>query len=64
MLPNSASWRKSSYSSGDGQCVEVADGATGTAMRDTKHRELSTLFFDSGEWSAFLDATREIPVTR
>ena len=27
-------------------------------MRDTKNRDLGALFFDSGEWQAFLDTTK------
>jgi Domain of unknown function (DUF397) len=30
-------WRKSSYSSGDGQCVEVADLDVTIAIRDSKN---------------------------
>lgn len=30
-------WRKSSYSSGNGQCVEVAHRGNRTAVRDSKH---------------------------
>jgi hypothetical protein len=32
-------WRKSSYSSGNGQCVEVAFRGDRTAVRDSKHPE-------------------------
>lgn len=32
-------WRKSTYSSGNGQCVEVAFKEGLTAVRDSKHPE-------------------------
>jgi hypothetical protein len=55
----SLGFRKSSYSSTDRDCVEVADMAGGAAVRDTQHRELGHLAFaDSGEWRAFLAAAR------
>lgn len=47
-------WHTSSYSVERGECVEVAEGATGAAVRDTKNRVLGALFFDSSEWQAFL----------
>ncbi|GHD23173.1 hypothetical protein GCM10007147_18010 [Nocardiopsis kunsanensis] len=47
-------FRKSSYSGGNGNCVEVADVPGFSAVRDTQHRELGTLTFDSVEWHAFL----------
>lgn len=48
-------WLKSSYSSANGQCVEVAhlsDG--GMAVRDSKDRSGPALGFTRDEWSAFL----------
>jgi Domain of unknown function (DUF397) len=48
-------WRKSSYSSNQGNCVEVAelpDG--GMAVRDTKDRDGATLRFDAGAWGEFI----------
>ena len=50
-----AGWFKSSRSSGNGQCVEVAhleDGAT--AVRDSKDRRGPALVFTAAEWAAFL----------
>ncbi|HEX3592356.1 MAG TPA: DUF397 domain-containing protein [Pseudonocardiaceae bacterium] len=37
-------WRTSSYSSGNGQCVEIAVCDRRTAVRDSKHPE-SVLWF-------------------
>ncbi|PSK89404.1 uncharacterized protein DUF397 [Murinocardiopsis flavida] len=51
-------FRTSSYSSAADNCVEMADGRRGVAIRDTKNRELGALFFGAGEWRAFIDAAR------
>ncbi|WP_087095708.1 DUF397 domain-containing protein [Nocardiopsis sp. JB363] len=51
-------FRTSSYSSASDNCVEVAGGAAGTAVRDTKHRELGALSFNASEWQAFLGTAR------
>jgi hypothetical protein len=48
-------WKTSSYSSGNGQCTEVAalpDG--GVAVRDTQDRDGAMLRFTADEWTAFL----------
>ncbi|KOX17701.1 DUF397 domain-containing protein [Nocardiopsis sp. NRRL B-16309] len=52
-------FRKSTYSSTDRDCVEIADLPTGAAVRDTQHRDLGYLTFaDSSEWRAFLAVAR------
>ncbi|WP_028649264.1 DUF397 domain-containing protein [Nocardiopsis sp. CNT312] len=51
-------FHKSSYSQSEAACVEVAEGPV-TGVRDTKHRELGALFFDTGEWRAFLASTKD-----
>ncbi|GHC87498.1 hypothetical protein GCM10007079_31720 [Nocardiopsis terrae] len=53
-------WFKSSYSGSHGECVEVANLANGSAMRDTKRRELGMLTFPGLEWQAFLAGAREV----
>ncbi|MYR35476.1 DUF397 domain-containing protein [Nocardiopsis alba] len=46
-------WHKSSYSTANGSCVEVAEGST-VFVRDTENRRLGHLDIPSTEWNAFL----------
>jgi len=48
-----AIWRKSTYSSTQGQCVEVAALGTGVAVRDSKNLAGAVLSFPATAWSAF-----------
>jgi hypothetical protein len=53
--PGQPRWRKSSYSQGQNDCVEVAcspDG--GTWLRDTKHRSQTPHHFTASQWTAFI----------
>jgi hypothetical protein len=43
-------WHKSSYSTNDGACVEVA----GSRVRDSKDRDGAVLNFTPDEWQAFI----------
>jgi hypothetical protein len=48
------SWRKSSYSGGQGgSCVEVADGARMVLVRDTTNRDGMTLSVPAEAWTSF-----------
>ncbi|GAA1459282.1 DUF397 domain-containing protein [Nocardiopsis exhalans] len=51
-----ARFRKSSYSSTDRDCVEVADLPTGAAVRDTQNREAGYLVFPAREWVSLLNS--------
>ncbi|WP_017608535.1 DUF397 domain-containing protein [Nocardiopsis xinjiangensis] len=51
-------FRKSSYSGHDQNCVEVADLPCGAAVRDSKDPEAGHLPFSSSEWTAFLTLAR------
>lgn len=55
-----ATWRKSSYSSANGQCVEVRrlDGGE-VAVRDSKDRRGPALVFTPAEWSAFVSGAKD-----
>lgn len=49
------SWVKSSYSTGNGACVEVKSPVTrAVAVRDSKVVEGPVLGFPGGSWSAFV----------
>ncbi|WP_329569468.1 DUF397 domain-containing protein [Kitasatospora sp. NBC_01266] len=47
-------WRKSSYSSGNGQCVEVACLSALVSMRDSKDVGGPALLVRADAWSAFV----------
>lgn len=51
-------WRKSSFSSGDGDdnCVEVAFVGPATALRDSKNAAGPVLLLPTAAWGALLTA--------
>jgi Domain of unknown function (DUF397) len=49
-------WRTSSYSTGNGLCVELAVIDDGIAVRDSKDRAGGTLRFSGASFRAFLGA--------
>jgi hypothetical protein len=55
-----ASWRKSSYSGGNGgECIEVAGGLAGVMpVRDSKDPQGPALVFSSSAWQSFVSAVR------
>jgi hypothetical protein len=54
-----ARWRKSSRSSGDGACVEVAETGDLIAVRDSKDPAGPNLVFTAPEWEAFTAGVRD-----
>lgn len=59
-----AVWRKSSYSSANGQCVEVADGLPGIVpVRDSKDPQGPHLVFEADAWTSFMRTVKagELP---
>jgi hypothetical protein len=54
-----ARWKKSSRSSGNGQCVEMADLDGTVAVRDSKDPTGPVLIFTPAEWTAFLSGAKD-----
>lgn len=54
-----ATWRKSSRSGAQGNCVEVADNLTEVVgVRDSKDAAGPALVFAPGAWESFLGAVK------
>jgi len=51
-------WRKSSYSGGGNNCVEVATGPATVAVRDSKNPEGGQLVLGASAWTAFTTAIK------
>ncbi|MEU3710480.1 DUF397 domain-containing protein [Streptomyces catenulae] len=49
-----AAWFKSSYSNGNGNCVEVADLGTAVGLRDSKQDAGPVLTSSAEGWQAFI----------
>ncbi len=55
-----AAWRKSSYSGGNGDCVEVARTTRAhIAVRDSKDPGGPRLAFTAGQWQVFTGAVKQ-----
>ncbi|MEU8787007.1 DUF397 domain-containing protein [Streptomyces sp. NPDC048637] len=55
-------WRKSSYSSANGQCVEIGDGLPGVLpVRDSKNPAGPRLVFGAAAWTSFMAELKENP---
>jgi len=54
----SKTWRKSSYSGGGNNCVEVSTSPNAVGIRDTKDRKSGQLRVNASTWSAFLAAVK------
>ena len=46
-------WHKSTYSAGEGRCVEVAEGES-VLVRDTQYRHHGHLTYTPEAWATFL----------
>ncbi|MFC7276177.1 DUF397 domain-containing protein [Paractinoplanes rhizophilus] len=54
-----AKWFKSTRSSGNGACVEVAITDEGVAVRDTKDRTKAPHIYTRAEWDAFIGGVKD-----
>jgi hypothetical protein len=55
-----AKWRTSTYSGGNGSCVEVAGNLPGVvAVRDSKDREGPALVLSDQAWSVFIQGIKQ-----
>lgn len=52
-------WRKSSYSSAQNACVEVAATGTAHAVRDSKNPGRGHLLFGAEAWRAFVAGVKD-----
>jgi hypothetical protein len=53
-------WRKSKYSTAEGNCVEVATNVAGiVAARDSKDQDGPVLRFSADTWRRFTDSIKE-----
>jgi hypothetical protein len=51
-------WRTSSYTGGQGNCVEVAQAAPAVMVRDTKDRGGAMIAIPVTAWRGFTDALK------
>jgi hypothetical protein len=51
-------WRTSSYTGGQGNCVEVADTARMVLIRDTKDQAGAVLTIPASAWQTFTDSLK------
>ncbi|MPZ83394.1 MAG: DUF397 domain-containing protein [Actinophytocola sp.] len=58
-VPARTGWRKSSYSSATGNCVEVAPAADVVLVRHSKHPAAGTIDFSHVAWTAFVRDARD-----
>lgn len=51
-------WRKSSYSGGDNNCLELAEAPSRIAVRDSKTPDRPALFFDRAAFRKFVSSVK------
>ncbi|MBB6122234.1 DUF397 domain-containing protein [Nocardiopsis algeriensis] len=56
---NPGEWFTSSYSSGNGQCVQVRRQEESIGVRDSVHPKRALLDFPKEEWQSFVNSTKD-----
>lgn len=57
--PSRRSWKKSSYSAADGNCVEVGLAADDyVSVRDSKNKSMPALDFKAADWRTFIEEVK------
>jgi hypothetical protein len=51
-------WRKSTYSGGNGDCVEVGSLGQAVAVRDSKHPSGPSMLVSLGTWRSFIQEVK------
>jgi len=57
-MTSQPAWRVSTYTGGNGNCVEVANAAGAVVVRDTKDRDGAVLNIPVAAWRAFTDTQK------
>jgi Domain of unknown function (DUF397) len=57
-MMSTQTWRKSSKSGSNAQCVELSVGSTQTSIRDSKNPDAGVLTFSACGWDGFLRAAK------
>lgn len=57
--PKGLVFRKSTHSGGSGDCLEVAQHASGIFVRDSKDPRGAVLQFTAGEFAAFIAGVKD-----
>ncbi|MEV6674206.1 DUF397 domain-containing protein [Streptomyces sp. NPDC051162] len=58
----SITWRKSSYSTNGGDCIEIGEGlADVVPVRDSKDANGPALVFEHASWAALISHVKAIP---
>lgn len=59
-VPADSTWRKSSYSNGGDNCIEVLDGvAAGVPVRDSKDPSVGSFLVGPEAWTAFVESAKQ-----